>query len=314
MSKGWLIAGLALAGCSQAPQESQEASPEVSQYDVASSADGTGASPAARMAAPGINITAAPGVAFTYRYAFSLAADRISAAQEAHAAACEKLTVARCRIVGMRYDLAGEDRVTAQLAFKLDPTLACAFGREGIAAIERADGTLVSAAITGTDAGATIDAATQTRGRAEEDLARIDRELARANLRPTERAELQRQRTEITARIEGARSSADQARQSLANTPMTFDYRSGPAIRGFDPGAPLKSALSTLLGSAEVTLAVALGLLALLGPPALLFGLILLAWRRFAPKRAPRPAPQSPLPTPAGEPGPARVREGPPAA
>lgn len=57
------------------------------------SADGAG---------PNVSVTAAPGVAFNYRYAYRLANARIQAAQEAHAQMCEKLTVARCRITGMR--------------------------------------------------------------------------------------------------------------------------------------------------------------------------------------------------------------------
>ncbi|HMN84711.1 MAG TPA: hypothetical protein PKA74_01795, partial [Bauldia sp.] len=65
-------------------------------------------------------VTAAPGVAFNYRYAFSLPAGQIAAAQEAHAAACEQLGIARCRITGMRHQLLGENRVEAMLAFKLD--------------------------------------------------------------------------------------------------------------------------------------------------------------------------------------------------
>jgi hypothetical protein len=63
------------------------------------SADGAG---------PNVAVTAAPGVAFNYRYAYRLANARIQAAQEAHAQMCEKLTVARCRITGMRYSLVNE--------------------------------------------------------------------------------------------------------------------------------------------------------------------------------------------------------------
>jgi hypothetical protein len=49
-------------------------------------------SPEAMRAAPGgIDITAAPGVAFFYRYAFSLPAEKVATTQEAHAQACEKL-------------------------------------------------------------------------------------------------------------------------------------------------------------------------------------------------------------------------------
>ena len=45
---------------------------------------------AERAAAPGVDVTAAPGVAFNYRYAFRLPSENISGVQEAHAQACEK--------------------------------------------------------------------------------------------------------------------------------------------------------------------------------------------------------------------------------
>jgi hypothetical protein len=238
----------------------------------------------------GIAVTAAPGVAFNYRYAFSLPAPRIAAAQEEHAAACEKLGIARCRITGMRYQLLGEDRIEAMLAFKLDPALARDFGKQGIAAIQKAEGTLVDAEITGTDAGGEIARLAAERARVQEELARIDRELARTNLPASERAELQRQRAELAQRIEAVRTSSGEQRESLANTPMTFDYRSGRAVRGFDAGAPLTSSLDLLAASAQATLAFVLGAAAVLGPPALVLLIGLLLWRRLRPRfRRPKP-------------------------
>ena len=243
-----------------------------------------------RAAPGGIDITAAPGVAFAYRYAFSLPSEQVAEAQEAHAQACEKLGLARCRITGMRYSLIGENNVEAMLAFKLDPTLARQFGKSGISLIEAAKGTLVDAEITGTDAGAEIDRLTTDRARGAEELQRIDRELARPGLRPAERAELQRQRAEIARQLAAVESSTSEQRESLANTPMVFDYRSGKAIRGFDASSPLTSAVDTAIASAQTTLAVLLGALALLGPPALLIGLLWLAWRRLRHRWPPRPA------------------------
>src|SRR4051794_11328006 len=77
--------------------------------------------------APDISPTAAPGVAFNYAYEFSLADDRISATQEAHASACENLGLARCRITGMSYSVDEHEQVTAELDLKLDPMIARQF-------------------------------------------------------------------------------------------------------------------------------------------------------------------------------------------
>lgn len=270
-----------LSACSQAPQERETSTQTMDVQEARAPA--------------GVGVTAAPGVAFNYRYAFSLPGAQVAAAQEAHAAACEALGIARCRITGMRYQLLGENRVEAMLAFKLDPAIARQFGKQGIAAIEKAEGTLTDAEITGTDAGAEIQRLAAERARIAEEIARLDKELARTNLPASERAELQRQRAELAGRVEAAQAGTSAQRESLANTPMVFDYRSGKAIRGFDAGAPFASALDLLSGSAQATLAFVLGALALLGPPALVLLLGLLVWRRIRPRFRPaKPKPAVP--------------------
>ena len=268
MTRWWLVGvgGLALASCG-APEQREASSETVTDMAAAESAGGT-----AR--APGINVTAAPGVAFTYRYGFRLPAASIDEVQEQHAAACERLGVARCRITGMRYRLLGENNIEGALDFKLAPDLARRFGKEGIAAVERASGTLVDAEITGTDAGAVIAGAGTERARAGDELRRLDQAIATAR-NGTERAELQAQRAEVARRIAAAADTSAQARDSLAQTPVSFLYESGPAVRGFDTSAPITSAIDTAVGSAQATFAVLLGVLAIFGPPALAIALVL---------------------------------------
>jgi hypothetical protein len=272
-----LVSVIALAACGPKADQRSSTTESLTTYDVAPPAAESGVP-----AAPGIRVTAAPGVAFDYRYAFKLPAARIAGAQEGHAAACEKLGIARCRITGMRYTLTGENAVEAMLAFKLAPEIARGFGKQGIDLVKAAEGTLVDAAITGTDAGADIGRASTERARAAAELKRLDEQLARSP-RSAERDELQRQRDEAQRRIAAAQDAGTTARESLANTPMTFQYGSGPAIRGFDASAPVTSALDTLNASAQVTLAVVLGALAILGPPALVLLLGWLLWRRVRP-------------------------------
>ena len=225
---------LCLAACSKvsenatnasSPQGSEAADRAVRAYDVEAPA-----SPPGIVAPGGIAVTAAPGVAFAYHYAFRLPSARIAGAQEAHAQACEKLGIARCRITGMRYQLIGENNVEAMLAFKLDTTIARAFGKYGIGAIEAAQGTLVDAEITGTDAGAAISQLNVQRARAAAEQKRIDAELTKPKLSQEERAELQRQRADSTQTINAANDSTADQRESLADTPMVFDYGSGKAV------------------------------------------------------------------------------------
>lgn len=282
-----------LAACGRAPDReadtdsapSAPAQMQVQSAERAALTTSDVASPPLAVAPGGIAVTAAPGVAFSYHYAFRLPSARIAAAQEAHAQACEKLGIARCRITGMRYRLIGENNVEAMLAFKLDPAIARDFGKKGIGVVEAAQGTLVDAEITGTDAGAEIDRLNIQRIRAAEEQKRLDGELAKPKLSQEERAELQRQRAAITQAIDATKDNAEEQRESLANTPMVFEYGSGKAIRGFDASSPLTSAADTAIGSVQVTIAVILGLLALLGPPGIVVLLGWLAWRRFRPRK-----------------------------
>ena len=84
------LAASVLAGCSQQPTRQtnvdirEEAAPAAMRGDAGSGG----------MAPPGISPNAAPGVAFNYSYAFVLPSKAISAVQESHAAACEKLGIA----------------------------------------------------------------------------------------------------------------------------------------------------------------------------------------------------------------------------
>ena len=276
---------LGLAACSPEPENSTPGSDDrMVERDVALPAGAT--SESAAMRAPGIAVTAAPGVAFAYRYAFRMPADKIAHAQEVHAQACEKLGVARCRIVGLRFRRLGEYNIEAMLAFKLDPTLARGFGRDGIATIEAAAGQLVDAEISGTDAGAQIKRLNNDQARADEQLKRIDAELANPKLKSYERAALQSQRDEIVRMLAATRDSKADQQESLATTPMTFEYGAGPAVRGFDPSAPLTSAADTAIASAQITLAILLGVLAVFGPPGLVLLAALLLWRRFRPRHA----------------------------
>jgi hypothetical protein len=283
------LTGVALAGCSQQQSPGSDRRFGASNnanapVRVQADTDDTASSPAA-MVAPGISVTAAPGVAFSYEYAFRLPAAKIAAAQEVHAQACEKLGVGRCRITGMRYRVSGENAIEGMLSFKLDPALARDFGKRGIDAVATAGGALVDAEITGTDAGAAITQAQTDKARAEDELKRIDRELARTDLKTDERIQLQSQRSDLVNQVAGAKNTTSEQEQALANTPMTFAYESGPAVRGFDASAPVTSSINTLMGSAQITLAVVLGILALFGPPAILLALLWLAWRSLRRRR-----------------------------
>ncbi|MGA9581893.1 MAG: DUF4349 domain-containing protein [Allosphingosinicella sp.] len=220
----------ATAACGQGGDESaRSGGGETTTFDAAeyssapASVDSAGRSPRP----PGVAPTAAPGVAFNYRYAFRLPAANIGRVQEEHAQACEKLTVARCRITAMTYEDDGDGDVEAQLGFKLDPAIARTFGRDGIAVVDKAEGELLRAAITGTDVGSEITAATRVQAQQADEVRRIEQQLARPALSSGERVELQQQLQALRDSIRAGQSEQAGRRQLLANTPVTFDYKAG---------------------------------------------------------------------------------------
>lgn len=268
---------LAIGGCSKAPDAEGSAPFASGNHNSVETLTDAGDT----SGAPGVAVTAAPGVAFTYHYGFRLPPRAIAATQEAHAQACEKLGIARCRITGMDYRVVGENDIRGRLLFKLDPTIARAFGKRGIDLVAAAKGSLADATITGTDAAEAItraNAAAREAAAAERDA---DQRLGASGQSPEERAELQSRRIAAANAVQAAAAQAEEARASLATTPMEFVYESGDTVRGFDTSAPLTSALDTMVVSAQVTLAVLLGLIAIFGPPAIVIVVGLLLWRRM---------------------------------
>lgn len=246
-------------------------------------------SPTGPQQLPDVALTAAPGVAFTYRYAFRLPFDRVAAAQEAHAQACERLGIARCRITGMQYRVLGEKRTEGMLSFRLAPDIARRFGKAAEGEVRTAGGALVDAEITGTDAGRDIAALTAQRRSDAAAMKQVEADLAGTDGKAGDRIDLQERRAELQRNRAAADAAIADRRDSLAATPMTFTYASGGGIGTFDTSAPFASAVGLARDSVVLTITIALGLLGLAGPPVLLGLLLWWLGRRFVP-----PAPQRP--------------------
>ena len=265
-----LLAGL--AGCSQR----EEASEDLSTFDVEEQvAPGEQSAPRA----PGITPTAAPGVAFSYRYGFILPDANISAAQEAHAAACEKLGLTRCRITGMTYELDSRDRVHGTLRLSIDPLLARGFGKDAIAVIEQKEGRLRFAEITGEDQNPALDDAARRQGNADQRIAQLEADLAKAK-GENERVQLREQIRQLRAEIEQAQSQAVEAEAQIRRTPMAFNYQGGGASgRGFAGENPATEAWYLFVDSLATLVGVVLKGLAIILPWLALLLLVVLAFR-----------------------------------
>ena len=250
---------------------------------------GTGAQRAA--GGPNISPTAAPGVAFNYNYSFALAATRVAELQERHAAMCEELTVARCRITGMNNQVLGPDDIRARLELKLEPGVARAFGRRATDAVLQADGMLTENEISGVDVGSQIRQSGTDIGRLRADLARIEQQLARGGTGSDERAELQAQAEELRERIRALGDQRQAQEETLATTPMVLTYGSGDLVPGYRPPQSLGEALGDAWKDFRRGATAVLTALIRLAPWLITFLIIGLAAlygrRRWFPKKAP---------------------------
>ncbi|AHE57093.1 DUF4349 domain-containing protein [Sphingomonas sanxanigenens] len=230
----------------------------------------------------------ARGVAFNYDYAFRLPGERIAAVQEGHAAACEALGAARCRVAGMQYAVGEGGAVSAMLAVKLDPAIARSFGKDGITAVTRADGKLVSSAIVGVDTAAAAENVDRDARRVQAEIRRLEGELARSRnvpeLAQQFAAELSRQRSLLNElRADGERSA-----NALTATPMRFTYAASAAVAKPEAKGALSAALTTAGESFIGGVGSLIIILSATAPWAALLGIGWLVWMAVQPVLARR--------------------------
>lgn len=243
---------------------------------------------ASRESGPDIRPSDAPGVAFSYRYAFRLAAERVAEAQQQHQRLCERYGVSRCRIAGMTYRQANEDDVEAMLALRVDPAIAGQFGRESVQAVLAADGTLTDSEITGTDVSGDIQSAGRTIAELTARLEQIEARLRTA--RPADKGQLEYEAAGLRQQIRDLRSQREGQQRSLATTPILLRYGSGDLAPGPTPAPTLREALSDtgddFAYSATMLLVILVRLLPWAVAALLIWGLVSFLRRRLSPRPA----------------------------
>ncbi len=274
---------LLLAACSGGGESDQnlkvsDASEGAATVDVAYEA----APEESAMKAPGIPASAAPNLAFEYRYAFKLPDDKIGAVQEEHAEACEVLGSARCQIVDMKYQQIDENQAEAMLAFKLDPAIARKFGRDAIASVEKAEGVLADGNVTGTNVGGQIEDSQGRSAMLQAQLERLEKRLASKGLPPKERASLQDRAEEIRRELDTEAGDRSKGEVKLAMTPVQFTYTSDGGLPGFGQDNPFANAFDVAATSFATMVSFVLLVLGGIAPWALLALLIVLALRSNA--------------------------------
>lgn len=305
-----LLAGTASCGGYRSPDD-RSGSGSTSSFNSITTADvapPTASAPAAQLSesstgaqgraagGPNIGPTAAPGVAFNYNYSYALAATRVAELQEQHAAMCERLGVARCRITGMNYQVLGPDDIRARLELKLNPAEARAFGRGATDLVLQAGGMLTENQISGVDAGSRIQQAGRDIAQLQADLTRIEQQLARRDLESEDRVRLEEDAQRLREQIRGVGEQRQEQQESLATTPMVFNYGSGDLVPGYQPpqslGEALGKAWADFKEGATVLLAALIRMAPWLITLLLIGGIALFVRRRWFPKKDPAVAPE----------------------
>jgi hypothetical protein len=228
--------------------------------------------------APDVSPSAAPGVAFNFAYQFSLPDDRISAAQEAHASACENLGLERCRITGMSYTVDQNEQVTASLDLKVDPLIARQFGKSAQEVVVRNDGKLVRLDIGSSDEGQAIERGSQQKSDLSRQIAQLQQELARTKPGSDAHANLLSQLQELQRQSAAQSQAIASSQAALANTPMEFRYYGRGGVPGFR-GNPAREAWHTFVATVVTIVGILLEGLAVLVPVCLLLALLIALWR-----------------------------------
>ncbi|NKJ02060.1 hypothetical protein [Novosphingobium sp. SG707] len=174
------------------------------------------------------------------------------------------------------------DRVSASLEFKLAPALARSFGKEGIAAVQKAAGKLVDSEITGEDAAAKISASQQRSQSIQSQIAELERKLAAMKPNDPERETLRSEIAKLRGQITQEKSAQADSAEQLANTPMSFNYR-GEGGFAFGNNLIRDAAHAGWISMTTMMSTVLLGLAYGMPWAVLGLGLILLwRWRYFA--------------------------------
>lgn len=231
---------------------------------------------------PSIAPTAAPGVAFDYKYSFRLADEAISKVQEAHAARCEALGVGRCRITGLGYSVSDDDTVQASLEVKLAPEIARAYGKEATTEVVKAGGRLSQTEFTGEDTAPTTDAATTTKSDAEQQIKSIEQRISTKGSGDRERAQLQGQLDALRQQISESKTVISGQQAKLASTPMSFNYIGKGGVAGFRGQNPLIEAGHSFVASMVAMISIVLQFLAFVLPWILLLALVIALLRTAA--------------------------------
>jgi len=252
---------LALAACSEA--ETYDSVERVTTVDVTEDAameappPPPGAPEAMSDAAAGDTSSlpeipaAAPTIAYVYSYGFRVARDEIAPLQERHADMCVALGPLTCQVRSLQQNGAEDDYGYGELQLSVAADKAREFGRDLVAATEKAGGNQVSSSIEGEDLSKQI-VDTEARLRSREVLRDRLMEVLRTRQGSVqELVEAERGVAQVNEEIDQARSWLQEMRGRVAYSRVTVTYQSEGAGPGgfFEPIRKSVGAIGPLAGN-----------------------------------------------------------------
>ena len=188
---------------------------------------------------------AAPKIAYVYSYGFRVARDEIAPLQERHADMCIKLGPLTCQVHSLQQNGAEDDYGYGELQLSVAADKAREFGRELVAATEKAGGDQVSSTIEGEDLSKQI-VDTEARLRSREVLRDRLMEVLRTRKGSVqELVEAERGVAQVNEEIDQSRSWLQEMRGRVAYSRITVTYQS----QGAGPGGfvePIRRAVSSI--------------------------------------------------------------------
>lgn len=235
---------LALAGCGSGPdarQASEQFATTPAKMAAPTAPEGGGQEQDAQAGA--VADPSRPQLAYSYRYGFRLPADEVADTQKAHAGACEKLGMTRCRVINMTRS-GDENHQFGELQISIDAGLARSFGATLGTIASGRGGRQVDAGISAEDLSKQI-IDTDARVRAKTLLAdRLTQLLATRGGSVADLVEAERALSQVQEELDQARTWLAEMKGRVAMSTMTISYSSTPTASG-SLISPVRDALSS---------------------------------------------------------------------
>lgn len=272
MRYGWMAAAglVLLAGCGQSGSTGYtDDAVAVEMVAPAALTVQTAAPETPQPSAPG---PSAPSIAYAYRFALELPADKTAGLMARHEQACVAAGPAVCQIISSQSRRLGQDSVDAGLELRAAPAWIARF-RNGLAGQAEAAGGRIASAETESEDLTRQLVDTEARLRAQTTLRdRLQQLLATRNGSLEELLKVERELATVQGEIDATRSGLTVMRTRVATSRLNISYQSGGQLAPDSVFLPVVAALHGALGAFMSAVGVLITFAAVILPFVLVLG------------------------------------------